>query len=62
MPMFQYISKSIVVLSTVLMLGACSGTAQTVDDTPLAEYHGLYTPSNTEDVQETCHTNHPDYD
>lgn len=60
--MFQYISKSIVVLTAVMMLGGCSGTAQTVDDMPLAEYHGLYTPSNTEDVMEALHTNHPDYD
>ncbi len=60
--MLQYISKSLIVLSSVLLLGGCSGTAQTMNSKPLAEYHGLYTPSNTEEVQKALHTNHPDYD
>ncbi len=60
--MFQSISKSMLLLSAVLIMGGCSSVAQTVDDKPLSEYHGLYTPSNTEDAMEALHINHPDYD
>lgn len=60
--MLQYISKCWPTLLAALILGGCSGTAKTIDEQPLAEYRGLYTPSNTKEVQETMHTNHPDYD
>ena len=49
-------------LATALIIGGCSSTAQTIVELPLSEYHGLYTPSNTKEVQEAMHTNHPDYD
>lgn len=60
--MLQYISKALVTLATALLMGGCSGTAKTDVDPPLSEYHGLYTPSNTQAVQQAMHTNHPDYD
>ena len=60
--MLRYISKSITVLLTALVVGGCSGTAQTVKENSKAEYHGLYTPSNTASVQKALNTNHPDYD
>ena len=60
--MLRYISKGMAVLATALIIGGCSSTAQTNVELPLSEYHGLYTPSNTKEVQEAMHTNHPDYD
>ena len=62
MHMLRYISKGMVALTTALIIGGCSSTAQTIMEPPLSEYHGLYTPSNTKEVQEAMHTNHPDYD
>ncbi len=62
MLMLQYISKFMANLSVALLVGGCSGTAQTIDNPPLSEYRGLYTPSNTQEVQSAMHTNHPDYD
>ena len=49
-------------LTAALVISGCSSTAQTIVEPPLSEYHGLYTPSNTKEVQETMNTNHPDYD
>lgn len=60
--MLRYISKGMAALATALIIGGCSSTAQTNVELPLSEYHGLYTPSNTKEVQEAMHTNHPDYD
>lgn len=60
--MLRYISKALLTLIAVLTMSGCSGAAKPTMDTPLSEYHGLYTPSNTKDVQEDMHTNHPDYD
>lgn len=62
MLMLQYISKVLAVFAAGLLIGGCKGTAKTVAGKPLSEYHGLYTPSNTKDVQQAMHTNHPDYD
>ena len=57
--MLRYISKSITVLLTALVVGGCSGTAQTVKESSKAEYHGLYTPSNTASVQKEFSTKSP---
>lgn len=62
MLMLQYISKLSVACAAALLTGGCNGTARTVAVEPLSEYHGLYTPSNTKEVQQALHTNHPDYD
>lgn len=62
MLMLQYISKSLAVFAAALLLGGCTSGAKTITGKPLSEYHGLYTPSNTKDVQKALHTNHPDYD
>jgi hypothetical protein len=60
--MSSYISKALTTFAAALIVGGCSGSAKTVDVDPLSEYHGLYTPSNTKEVQQALHTNHPDYD
>lgn len=60
--MLRYISKALTAIAAALVAGGCSGTAKPITGEPLSEYHGLYTPSNTKDVQQTMHTNHPDYD
>lgn len=63
MQMLRYISKCVVALVALLAVSGCRSNAQTTHSTkPLAEYHGLYTPSNTEQMQADMHTNHPDYD
>lgn len=62
MLMLQYISKLLAAFTAIMLIGGCKGTAKTVDEKPLSEYHGLYTPSNTKEVQQTMHTNNPDYD
>ena len=59
--MLRYISKVLTVFAASMAV-SCSGTAKSVSGTPLPEYHGLYTPSNTKELQEALHTNHPDYD
>ena len=60
-PMLRYISKVLTVFAASMAV-SCSGTAKSGSGTPLPEYHGLYTPSNTKELQEALHTNHPDYD
>ena len=60
--MLHFISKSLAVLFTALSLGGCQGKAQSGAPSVNFEYRGLYTPSNTEEMQKTMHTNHPDYD
>lgn len=63
MQMLQSISKSLAALVVGVVLGGCHSNAQTAQSAdPLSEYHGLYTPSNTEAFQASMHTNHPDYD
>lgn len=63
MLMLQFISKSLAVLFIALVLGGCQSKAQPNDaSSGLFEYRGLYTPSNTEEMQKAMHTNHPDYD
>ena len=63
MQMLQSISKSLAALVAGVVLGGCHSNAQTAQSVdPLSEYHGLYTPSNTEEFQTSMHTNHPDYD
>ena len=63
MQMLQSISKSLAALVVGVVLGGCHSNAQTAQSVdPLSEYHGLYTPSNTEEFQISMHTNHPDYD
>jgi hypothetical protein len=58
----HYIVKASLAFASALLTVGCKGTAKTVGGTPFAEYHGLYTPSNTKAVQQALHTNHPDYD
>lgn len=58
----QYIAKALTLFAALLLFGGCKSTAKTINDKPLSEYHGLYTPSNTKAVQQALHTNHPDYD
>lgn len=74
MPMLQFISKHIFFLCLVLAMGACTSQAHTQPESEaqpshpptnangLFEYRGLYTPTNTPEMQRTLHTNHPDYD
>ena len=63
MRMLQYISKGMMALFAVLAIGGCNSNAQTTPaETVGFEYRGLYSPSNTEEMQSTMHTNHPDYD
>lgn len=74
MPMLQFISKHISLLCLVLAMGGCTSQAQTQPELEaqpsqpsttangLFEYRGLYTPTNTPEMQRTLHTNHPDYD
>ena len=52
MQMLQSISKSLAALVVGVVLSGCHSNAQTAQSVePLSEYHGLYTPSNTEEFQ-----------
>lgn len=63
MQMLRFISKGAIALLVGLMIGGCRSNAQTHDeDAAVFEYRGLYTPSNTKEVQAQMHVNHPDYD
>lgn len=62
MRMLRYISKCLIVLFVIAISGCRSNAQSTQRVAPLSEYHGLYTPSNTEAYQQAMHTNHPDYD
>jgi len=60
--MSQFISKSVSALLVAVALSGCAAKAQTQSDGTPFEYRGLYTPSNTKEMQSAMHTNHPDYD
>ncbi len=61
--MLRFISKGSVALLVALLIGGCRGNAQTQKGEVAGfEYRGLYTPSNTKEMQAQMHVNHPDYD
>lgn len=62
MLMSRFISKAVLALSAPLIICGCSANAQTQQEEQQLEYRGLYTPSNTKEMQAALHTNHPDYD
>lgn len=62
MQMSRFISKSIFPLLISSILSGCSANAQTQHEEQQLDYRGLYTPSNTKELQASMHTNHPDYD
>lgn len=63
MPMLRFISKGSIALLVALLVGGCRGNAHTQDEDAAGfVYRGLYTPSNTKEIQAQMHVNHPDYD